>query len=47
MFFTVKMEASSTRFTNPKIPQYNGNNYDYCDIIIKVLFSSKNIWEYF
>lgn len=39
------MEISSTRLTNPQIPQFNGNNYDYWAITMKALFFSQKNWD--
>ena len=39
------MAVAGTSLTNPQLPQFNGNNYDYWAITMKVLFASKYIWE--
>lgn len=39
------METSSTRLTNPQLPQFNGKNYDYWAITMKAMFLSKGIWD--
>lgn len=39
------MATSSTSLTNPQIPQFNGKNYDYWVITMKVMFSSQDIWD--
>lgn len=38
------METSRKSLTNPQIPQFNGNNYDYWAITVKAMFSSQEIW---
>lgn len=39
------MVSSSIRLKIPHIPQFNGKNYDYWEIIVKDLFSSQHIWD--
>ena len=39
------MVATSTSLTNPQIPQFNDNNYDYWAITMNSMFSSQDIWE--
>ena len=31
--------------TNPQLPHFNGNNYDYWAITMNALFASQDIWE--
>ena len=37
------MAAIGTSLANPKLPYFNGKNYDYCTIALKTLFASKYI----
>ena len=37
--------STSTRMGNTQLPQFNGKNYDYWAIIMRVLFSSQDLWE--
>ena len=37
--------STSTSMGNTKLPQFNGKNYDYWAIIMRVLFASQDLWE--
>ena len=37
--------SSSTSLSNSHIPKFNGNNYEYWSIPIRVFFSSQDIWS--
>ena len=41
------MAGASTRTSmgNTQLQQFNGKNYDYWEIIMRVLFASQDLWE--
>eukprot|EP00253_Pinus_taeda_P018693 PITA_18693 len=40
------MASTSVGMFNTQLPQFNGKNYDYWDITMKVVFASQDLWEF-